>query len=154
MRECTPGYPEFVFHQFRRERLISFGNMTFVQYLIFTGESNISLQTAEKCVRVWRKEDTSNWLQKHYENQAFRGRSTMVWAVISSGFTTNLHIFKRGVVTALWYQNEALVTLHSVTLHSAAIVVNKNILPSLVLTNDNSRSVELRLPTNTSIVTG
>ncbi|GFW26758.1 transposable element Tcb1 transposase [Trichonephila clavipes] len=41
-------------------------------------------------------------------HHAFRGGSIMLWAEISLGYCTDLHIFKRGSVTAVRYRDEVL----------------------------------------------
>ncbi|GFX03736.1 transposable element Tcb1 transposase [Trichonephila clavipes] len=55
----------------------------------------------------------------------------MVWAGISFGYRTDLHIFKRGSVTAVRYRDEVLELI--VRLYAAAIG------PTFVLMNDNAR---------------
>ncbi|GFX37972.1 histone-lysine N-methyltransferase SETMAR [Trichonephila clavipes] len=55
----------------------------------------------------------------------------MVWAGISLGYRTDLHIFKRGSVTAARYQDEVLEPI--VRLYAAAVG------PTFVLMDDNAR---------------
>ncbi|GFW86844.1 transposable element Tcb1 transposase [Trichonephila clavipes] len=59
-------------------------------------------------IRIWRKQGTRNQLQNITEHHAFRGGSIMVWAGISLGYRTDLHIFKRVSVTAVRYRDEVL----------------------------------------------
>ncbi|GFX78325.1 transposable element Tcb1 transposase [Trichonephila clavipes] len=55
----------------------------------------------------------------------------MVWAGISLGYRTDLHIFKRGSVTAVRYRDEVLEPI--VRLYAAAVG------PTFVLMDDNAR---------------
>ncbi|GFW73567.1 transposable element Tcb1 transposase [Trichonephila clavipes] len=55
----------------------------------------------------------------------------MVWAEISLGYRTDLHIFKRGYVTAVQYRDEVLESI--VRLYAAAVG------PTSVLMDDNAR---------------
>ncbi|GFY35921.1 histone-lysine N-methyltransferase SETMAR [Trichonephila clavipes] len=55
----------------------------------------------------------------------------MVWGGISLGYCTDLHIFKRGPVTAVWYRDEVLEPI--VRLYAAAVD------PTFVLMDDNAR---------------
>ena len=43
----------------------------------------------------------------------------MVWAGISSGYRIDLHIFKPGFVTAVWYREEVLELI--VRMYAAAV---------------------------------
>ena len=43
----------------------------------------------------------------------------MVWAGISLGYRTDLHIFKQGSVTTVWYRDEVLKPI--VRLYAAAV---------------------------------
>ena len=54
----------------------------------------------------------------------------MVWARISLGYRTDLHIFKRGSVTAVWYQDEVIEPI--VRLYAAAVG------PTFVLMDNNA----------------
>ncbi|GBN23332.1 hypothetical protein AVEN_168337-1 [Araneus ventricosus] len=93
---------------------------------MFTDESRFALQPDDKCVRVWRERGTHN-----REHHAFRGGSIMVWAGISLGYRTDLHIYRRGSVTAVRYRDEVLDS--TVKLCAAAVG------PSFVLMDDNAR---------------
>ncbi|GFU97141.1 transposable element Tcb1 transposase [Trichonephila clavipes] len=55
----------------------------------------------------------------------------MVWAGISLGYRTDLHIFKRGFLTAVRYRDEVLEPI--VRLYAAAVG------PTFVLMDDNAR---------------
>ncbi|GFX21523.1 transposable element Tcb1 transposase [Trichonephila clavipes] len=70
--------------------------------VMFTDESRFALEPHDKRIRIWRKQGTRNQPQNINEH---RGRSIMVWAGISLGYRTDLHIFKRDSVTALRYRD-------------------------------------------------
>ncbi|GFX56503.1 transposable element Tcb1 transposase [Trichonephila clavipes] len=68
---------------------------------MFTDESRFALEPDDKRIRIWRKQGTRNQPRNITEHHAFRGGRIMVWAGISLGYRTDLHIFKRGSVTAV-----------------------------------------------------
>ncbi|GFW01613.1 transposable element Tcb1 transposase [Trichonephila clavipes] len=70
---------------------------------MFTDESRFALEPDDKRIRIWRKQGTRNRHQNITEHHALRGGSIMVWAGISLGNRTDLHIFKLGSVTAVRY---------------------------------------------------
>ncbi|GFV37179.1 transposable element Tcb1 transposase [Trichonephila clavipes] len=75
------------------------GNWTVSDWgnLMFTDDSRCALEPDDKRIRIWRKQRTRNQSPKNItEHHAFRGGSIMVWAGISLGYRTDLHIFKRG----------------------------------------------------------
>ncbi|GFX45149.1 transposable element Tcb1 transposase [Trichonephila clavipes] len=98
---------------------------------MFTDESTFALEPDDKRIRIWHKQGTRNQPQNTTEHHAFRGGSIMVWAGISFGYRTDLHIFKRGSVTAVRYRDEILEPI--VRLYAAAVG------PTLVLMDDNAR---------------
>ncbi|GFW73037.1 transposable element Tcb1 transposase [Trichonephila clavipes] len=98
---------------------------------MFTDESRFALEPDDKCIRMWRERGTRNQPQNITEHHAFRGRSIMVWAEISLGDRTDLHIFKRGSVTAIRYGDEVL---ESIVRLCAAVVG-----PTFVLMDNNAR---------------
>ncbi|GFV97116.1 HTH_Tnp_Tc3_2 domain-containing protein [Trichonephila clavipes] len=59
----------------------------------FTEESRFALKPDDKRIRIWRKQGTRNQPQNITKHHAFRGGSIMVWAGISLGYRTDLHIF-------------------------------------------------------------
>ncbi|GFU16125.1 transposable element Tcb1 transposase [Trichonephila clavipes] len=63
--------------------------------VMFTDESKFTLEPDDKRIRVRRKQKTRNQPQNITEHHAFRAGSIMVWAGISLGYRTDLHIFKR-----------------------------------------------------------
>ncbi|GFT26598.1 transposable element Tcb1 transposase [Trichonephila clavipes] len=95
-----------------------------------TDESRFALEPDDKRIRIWRKQGRRNQPQNITEHHAFRGGSFMVWAGISSGYRTDLHIFKRGSVTAVRYQDEVLEPI--VKLYTAEVE------PIFILMDDNA----------------
>ncbi|GFX48901.1 transposable element Tcb2 transposase [Trichonephila clavipes] len=98
---------------------------------MFTDESRFALGPDDKRIRIWSKQGTRNLPQNITEHHAFRGGSIMLWAGISLGYRTGLHIFKRGSVTAVWYRDEVLEP--TVRLYAAAVG------PTFVLMDDYAR---------------
>ncbi|GFX48013.1 transposable element Tcb1 transposase [Trichonephila clavipes] len=99
--------------------------------VMFTDESRFALEPDDKHIRIWRKQGTPNQPQNITEQHAFRVGSIKVWAGISLGYRTDLHIFKRDSVTAVGYRNEILEPI--VRLHAAAVG------PTFVLMDDSAR---------------
>ncbi|GFY03329.1 transposable element Tcb1 transposase [Trichonephila clavipes] len=97
---------------------------------MFTDESRFTLELDDKSIRIRRKQGTRNQPQNITEHHAFRGGSIMVWTGISLGYHTDLHIFKRGSVTAVRYPDEVLEPI--VRLYAGAIG------PIFVLMDDNA----------------
>ncbi|GFV58093.1 transposable element Tcb1 transposase [Trichonephila clavipes] len=98
---------------------------------MFTDESRFALEPDDKHIRIQRKQGTRNQPQNITEQHAFRGGNIMVWAGISLGYRTDLHIFKRGFVTAVRYGDEVLE--HTVRLYTATVG------PTFVLMDNNAR---------------
>ncbi|GFV65466.1 transposable element Tcb1 transposase [Trichonephila clavipes] len=98
---------------------------------MFTDASRFALEPDYKCIRMRRERGTRNQLQNITEHHAFQGRSIMMWAEISLGDRSDLHIFKRGSVAAIRYRAEVLESI--VRLCSAAVG------PTFVLLDNNAR---------------
>ena len=98
---------------------------------MFTDESKFALETDVKHMRIWREQRTRNQPQNITERHAFRDGSIMVWAGISLGYRSHLHIFKQDSVTAVKYRNEVQEPI--VRLYVAAVG------PIFVLMDDNVR---------------
>ncbi|GFW47392.1 transposable element Tcb1 transposase [Trichonephila clavipes] len=98
---------------------------------MFTDESRFALESDDKRIRIWRKQGTRNQPQNITEHHAFLGGSIMVWAGSTLGYSTDLHIFKRGSVAAVRYRDEVLKPI--VKLYAAAVG------PTFVLMDDNTR---------------
>ncbi|GFV83228.1 transposable element Tcb1 transposase [Trichonephila clavipes] len=98
---------------------------------MFTNESRFALEPDGKRIRIWHKQGTRNQPQNITEHHAFQGGSIMVWAGISLGYRTDLHIFKRGSVTAVRSRDEVVEPI--VRLYAAAVG------PTFVLMDNNAR---------------
>ncbi|GFY22295.1 transposable element Tcb2 transposase [Trichonephila clavipes] len=109
------------------------GNRTVSDWgnVMFTDESRFDLEPDDKRIRIWRKQGTRNQPQNITQHHAFRGRSIMVWAGISLGYRTDLHIFKWDSVRAVRHRDEVLEPI--VRLYAAAVG------PTFVLMDDNAR---------------
>ncbi|GFW87319.1 HTH_Tnp_Tc3_2 domain-containing protein [Trichonephila clavipes] len=72
------------------------GNWTVSDWgnVMFTNESRFALEPVDKRIRKWRKQGTRIQSQNITEHHAFRGGSIMVWAGISLGYRTDLHLCK------------------------------------------------------------
>ncbi|GFV72857.1 transposable element Tcb1 transposase [Trichonephila clavipes] len=110
------------------------GNWTVSDWgnVMFTDESRFTLELDDKSIRIWRKEETRNQPQKITEHHAFKSGSIMVWAGISLGYRTDLHIFKRGSVTAVRYRDgvlEAILRLYAVAVGSIFVLMDDNARP-------------------------
>ncbi|GFT80935.1 transposable element Tcb1 transposase [Trichonephila clavipes] len=107
------------------------GNWTVFDWdnVMFTDESRFAMEPDDKHIRIWCKQGIRNQPQNISEHHAFRGGSIMVWAGISLGYSTDLHIFKRGSVMAVRYRYEVLEPI--VKLYAAAVG------PTFVLMDDN-----------------
>ncbi|GFX06924.1 transposable element Tcb1 transposase [Trichonephila clavipes] len=86
--------------------------------------SRFTLEPDDKRIRIWRKRGTRNQPQRITRRKHYVGR-------ISLGYRTDMHIFKRGSVTALRYRDEVLEP--TVRLYAAAVG------PTFVLMDDNAR---------------
>ncbi|GFU55137.1 transposable element Tcb2 transposase [Trichonephila clavipes] len=109
------------------------GNWTVSDWgnVMFTDESRFALEPDDKRIRIWRKQGTRNQPQNITEHHAFRGGSIMVWAGISLGYRTDLHIFKQGSVMAVRYRDEVLEPI--LRFYAAAVGL------TFVLMGDNAR---------------
>ncbi|GFS92780.1 transposable element Tcb1 transposase [Trichonephila clavipes] len=109
-----------------RKMLIS-GSQSELKRMQFAAE----VDGNDKRIRIWYKQGTGNQPQNITEYQSFRGGSIMVWAGISLEYRIDLHIFKRGSVTAVRYRDEDLEPI--VRLYVAVVG------PTFVLSDDNTR---------------
>ncbi|GFS52824.1 transposable element Tcb1 transposase [Trichonephila clavipes] len=90
---------------------------------MFINESSFPLEPDDKRIRMWRKQGTRNQPQNITEHYAFLGGSIKVWAGFSLGYRTDLHIFKRGSVTAVRYRDEVLEPIVDCTLQQLALLL-------------------------------
>ena len=76
--------------------------------VMFTDESRFALEADDKLIRIWGEQGSHNQPQNITEHHAFQSGSIMVWARISLGYPTDLHIFKQGSMMAVRYREEVL----------------------------------------------
>ncbi|GFX73711.1 uncharacterized protein TNCV_4290271 [Trichonephila clavipes] len=57
---------------------------------------------------IWREQSTRYHQSNTVERHSYRGGGILVWAVISLGGHTDLHVFHGGTVTGLRYRDEIL----------------------------------------------
>ncbi|GBL93667.1 Transposable element Tcb2 transposase [Araneus ventricosus] len=76
--------------------------------VLFTDESRFTLESDSECLLIWREQRTryhqSNTLDRH----SYRDGGIMVWAAISLGGHTDLHVFHGGTLISVRYRNEIL----------------------------------------------
>ncbi|GBN18741.1 hypothetical protein AVEN_120005-1 [Araneus ventricosus] len=76
--------------------------------VLFTDESRFILESFSGRLLIWKEQRTryhqSNTLEKH----SYRGGGIMVWAGISLGGYTDLHVFHGGILTGVRYRDEIL----------------------------------------------
>ncbi|GFW65727.1 transposable element Tcb1 transposase [Trichonephila clavipes] len=102
---------------------------------MFTDKSRFALKLDDKRIRIWRNQGTRNQPQNITKQHAFQGGSIMVWARISLGYRTDLHIFKQGSVTAVRYREEILepiVRLYAAAVGPAFVLMDANAHPHRV----------------------
>ncbi|GFY30816.1 transposable element Tcb1 transposase [Trichonephila clavipes] len=98
---------------------------------MFTDESRFALEPDDKRIRIWCTQGTRNQLRNITEHHAFQGGSIIVWAGISLGYRTDLHIFKWSSVTDVRFRDEVLEPI--VRSYAAAVG------PTFVLMDENAR---------------
>ena len=76
--------------------------------VLFTDESRLTLESDSGRVLIWREQDTRSYPFNIVERRNYRGGGIMVWAGISLGGHTDLHVFHRGTLTAVRYRDEIL----------------------------------------------
>lgn len=108
--------------------------------VLFTDESRFSLECDTRRVLVWRERGTRNNPIFVRERSHYRRGGLMVWAGISIGGRTDLHIIRNGNLTAQRYADEILRP--HVVPYAAAIG------DSFLLMHDNARPHTARLVEN------
>ena len=76
--------------------------------VLFSDESRFSLQSDNRRILIWRERGTRNYPAHVREVSQYGGGGLMVWAGISVGRRTPLHIIRNGTLTALRYRDEIL----------------------------------------------
>ncbi|GFW86860.1 transposable element Tcb2 transposase [Trichonephila clavipes] len=100
---------------------------------------NAGLYARRPVVRllIWREQRTRYHQSNTVERHSYRGGGILVWAGISLGGHTDLHVFHGGTVTGLRYRDEILDPY--VRPHAAAIGND------FILMDDNARSHRARI---------
>ncbi|GFT89038.1 transposable element Tcb2 transposase [Trichonephila clavipes] len=108
--------------------------------VLFTDESQFSLESDTRRVLVWRDRGTRNNPAFVRERSQYRRAGWMVWGGISIGGRTDLHIIRKGTLTGRRYADEILRPY--VILYAVAIG------DSFVFQDDNARPHRARLVEN------
>ncbi|GFW01197.1 transposable element Tcb2 transposase [Trichonephila clavipes] len=76
--------------------------------VLFTDESRFTMESDSGRLLIWREQRTRYHQSNTVERHSYRGGGILVWAGISLGGHTDLHVFHGGTVTGLRYRDEAL----------------------------------------------
>ncbi|GFT77416.1 transposable element Tcb2 transposase [Trichonephila clavipes] len=108
--------------------------------VLFTDESQFSLESDTRRVLVWRDRGTRNNPAFVRERSQYRRAGWMVWGGISIGGRTDLHIIRNGTLTGRRYADEILRPY----VIPYAVVIGD----SFVFQDDNARPHRARLVEN------
>ncbi|GFU68336.1 transposable element Tcb2 transposase [Trichonephila clavipes] len=76
--------------------------------VLFTDESRFTMESDSGRLLIWREQRTRYHQSNAVERHSYRGGGILVWAGISLGGHTDLHVFHGGTVTGLRYRDEIL----------------------------------------------
>ncbi|GBN45171.1 hypothetical protein AVEN_105868-1 [Araneus ventricosus] len=76
--------------------------------VLFTDESVFTLESYSRRLLIWRGQRTRYHQSNTLERHSYRGGGIMVWAGISLGGYTDLHVFHGGTRTGVRYRDEIL----------------------------------------------
>ncbi|GFX99934.1 transposable element Tcb2 transposase [Trichonephila clavipes] len=76
--------------------------------VLFTDESRFTMESDSGRLLIWREQRTKYHQSNTVERHSYRGGGILVWAGISLGGHTDLHVFHGGTVTGLGYRDEIL----------------------------------------------
>ncbi|GFU01026.1 uncharacterized protein TNCV_1816461 [Trichonephila clavipes] len=76
--------------------------------VLFTDESRFTMESDSGRLLTWREQRTRYHQSNTVERHSYRGGGILVWALISLGGHTDLHMFHGGTVTGLRYRDETL----------------------------------------------
>ncbi|GFU67227.1 transposable element Tcb2 transposase [Trichonephila clavipes] len=76
--------------------------------VLFTDESRFTMESDSGRLLIWREQRTRYHQSNTVERHSYRGGEILVWAGISLGGHTDLHVFDGGTVTGLRYRDEFL----------------------------------------------
>ncbi|GFV99397.1 transposable element Tc3 transposase [Trichonephila clavipes] len=100
-------------------------------------ESRFTMESDSGRLLIWREQRTRYHQSNTVERHSYRGGGILVWAGISLGGHTDLHVFHGGTVTGLRYRDEIL---DSYVRPYAAAIGN-----DLILMDDNARPHRARI---------
>ncbi|GFU19582.1 transposable element Tcb2 transposase [Trichonephila clavipes] len=105
--------------------------------VLFTDESRFTMESDSGRLLIWREQRTRCHQSITVERHIYRGGGILVWAGISLGGHTDLHVFHGGTVTGLRYRDE---TLDPYVRPYAAAIGN-----DFILMDDNARPHRARI---------
>ncbi|GFU89349.1 transposable element Tcb2 transposase [Trichonephila clavipes] len=105
--------------------------------VLFTDESRFTMESDSGRLLIWREQRTRYHQSNTVERHSYRGGGILVWAGISLGGHTDLHVFHGGTVTGLRYRDEILDPY--VRPYAAAICND------FILMDDNARPHRARI---------
>ncbi|GFV19156.1 transposable element Tcb2 transposase [Trichonephila clavipes] len=105
--------------------------------VLFTDESRFTMESDSGRLLIWREQRTRYHQSNTVERHSYRGGGILVWAGISIGGHTDLHVFHGGTVTGLRYRDE---TLDPYVRPYAAAIGN-----DFILMDDNARPHRARI---------
>ncbi|GFV27200.1 transposable element Tcb2 transposase [Trichonephila clavipes] len=76
--------------------------------VLFTDESRFTMESDSGRLLIWREKRTRYHQSNTVERHSYRGGGILVWAGISLGGHTDLHVFHGRTVTSLRYRDEIL----------------------------------------------
>ncbi|GFV25220.1 transposable element Tcb2 transposase [Trichonephila clavipes] len=76
--------------------------------VLFRDESRFTMESDSGRLLIWREQRTRYHQSNTVERHSYRGGGILVWAGISLGGHTDLHVFHGGTVTGLRYRDEIL----------------------------------------------
>ncbi|GFV71854.1 transposable element Tcb2 transposase [Trichonephila clavipes] len=105
--------------------------------VLFTDESRFTMESDSGRLLIWREQRTRYHQSNTVERHSYRGGGILVWAGISLGGHTDLHVFHGGTVTGLRYRDESLIHMSA---HMLAAIGN-----DFILMDDNARPHRARI---------
>ncbi|GFW36874.1 transposable element Tcb2 transposase [Trichonephila clavipes] len=105
--------------------------------VLFTDESRFTMESDSGRLLIWREQRTRYHQSNTVERHSYRGGGILVWAGISLGGHTDLHVFHGGTVTGLRYRDETL----DLYVHPYAAAIGND----FILMDDNARPHRARI---------
>ncbi|GFX47109.1 transposable element Tcb2 transposase [Trichonephila clavipes] len=100
--------------------------------VLFTDESRFTMESDSGRLLIWREQRTRYHQSNTVKRHSYRGGGILVWAGISLGGHTDLHVFHGGTVTGLRYRDETLdlyVRLYAAAIGNDFILMDDNARP-------------------------